>query len=77
MGCELGEGLDPQPLLYLEPPGEGALFLSVRCPFHAPNPTMHTFMSIPFPLATQAAKQTGSFRDGQKTSILCCRFFCS
>lgn len=43
-----GEGLNPWPLLCLEPLGRGALSS------HPPNPNFHClFLSIPLPLAMQ------------------------
>lgn len=77
MGCELGEGLNPQPLLYLEPPGEGALFLSLRCPLHPPNPTIHAFHVHSVPFGHTGGKTDRQFQRWTKNSILCCRFFCT
>lgn len=57
MGCELGEGLNPQPQLCLEPLGKGVPLLNPKCSlFLSPKPMalflLHIhclFMSIPFP----------------------------
>lgn len=78
MGCELGEGLNPQPQLCLEPLGKGAPLLNPKCSlFLSPKPMalflLHIhclFMSIPFPSLrpqTGGKTETGSFRDGQRT----------